>query len=122
MTDFSAHSDCQPWEKKLMEPPLLRFLNLLRLPVPYPLYVFTSIITAILLNDLIMSDVGNVKKIGALFQCIATGYITWAVIYSYSALKNEIKTFASLIQTDNKASIDNSISWVTNESVEKVSF
>lgn len=104
---------------ELRLPPLKRFLNLFRVPYPYSLLLFTGILTVLLFGDIGAPHIGLVKKIGALFQCIATGYIAWAVIYSYSALKKEIKTFADLIQDDqeetNPSETINKQEWVIRE-------
>lgn len=99
MNNYSTHSSENKKEQEVVSlrpPPLMLFLNPSRLR--YPCALLSGILTVILLGSIDLSVIGWGKAIGALFQCIATGYIAWAVIYSYSTLENHKQMFADLIK------------------------
>lgn len=97
MNNASTHSvNDKKGEHQPCRPPLKVFLDFF-LPYPYSLFLLSGILTAILFSSSDLSVLGLEKALGALFQCIATGYIAWVVIYSYLTLGKNIQTFANLI-------------------------
>ncbi|MDI6890568.1 MAG: hypothetical protein QMC83_06470 [Thermodesulfovibrionales bacterium] len=99
MDNYSPHSGDNRKKQEVVSlrpPPLMLFLSPSR--VRYPCTLLSGILTVILLGSIDLSVIGWEKAIGALCQCIATGYIAWAVIYSYSTLENHKQMFADLIK------------------------